>query len=186
MNVKRIILLFVKCACYFYIVFDHVHLQKYLHVLSLNFILQLVLWKILDLHDDGQTYLRPVVQCHTLVELLWLLEASLDVMLNINPVLHFVPPFFILHYAKFSLERTYNISYILNQQIAKVTDAFYLILMKYQSHNKRIYSVFQNVKDSSLYSSNVRKLKQSDLERYMGETHIFLAGQFSYERIAKL
>lgn len=166
--------------------FYHVHLQKYQHVLSLNFILQLVLWKIFDLHDDGQTYLRPVVQCHTLVELLWLLEACLDVMLNINPVLHFVPPFFILHYAKFSLERTYNISYILNQQIAKVTDAFYLILMKYQSHNKRIYSVFQNVKDSSLYSSNVHKLKQSDLERYMGETHIFLAGQFSYERIAKL
>lgn len=102
------------------------------------------------LHDDSRHYLRPVVQCHTLVELVWLLEASLDVMLNINPVLHFVPPLFVLHYAKFSLERTYNILYILNQHIASVTDFFFLILKKYHSQNRHIYSVFQKVTDSSL------------------------------------
>lgn len=103
------------------------------------------------LHDDSRHYLRPVIQCHTLVELVWLLEASLDVMLDIYPVLHFVPPLFVLHYAKFSLERTYNILYILNQHIASVTEFFFLILMKYHSQNRHIYSVFEKVTYSSLY-----------------------------------
>lgn len=100
--------------------------KKYLPVLDLKFHFTIgSLKNVMCLHDDSWHYLRPVIQCHTLVELVWLLEASLDVMLDIYPVLHFVPSLFILHYAKFSLERTYNILYILNQHIASVPEFFF-------------------------------------------------------------
>lgn len=140
------------------------------------------------LHDDSRQYLRPVVQCHTLVELVWLLEASLDVMLNINPVLHFVPPLFVLHYAKFSLERTYNILYILNQHIASVRE-FFVFNFDEISFSEQAYLLCfpKSYTLFTLYSSYVHKLKQCVLEHFLRDpSHIFLAGQCSYERIAKL
>lgn len=143
---------------------------------------------VLCLHDDSRHYLRPMVQCHTLVELVWLLEASLDVMLNINPVLHFVPPLFVLHYAKFSLERTYNILYILNQHIASVPEFFFFNFDEISFSEQAYLLCFpKSYRFFTLYSSNVHKFKQCVLEHFLRDpSHIFLAGQCSYERIAKL
>lgn len=126
------------------------------------------------LHDDSRQYLRPVVQCHTLVKLVWLLEASLDVMLNINPVLHFVPPLFVLHYPKFSLERTYNILYILNQHIASVPEFFFFNFDEISFSEQAYLLCFpKSYRLFTLYSSNVHKLKQCVLEHILREPYFF-------------
>lgn len=144
---------------------------KYLHVLGLH---NQYFGNVLVLHGDSRQYLRPVVQCHTLVELVWLLEASLDVMLDIYPVLHFVPPLFILHYAKFSLERTYNILYILNQHIVSVRE-FFVFNFDEISFSEQAYLLCfpKSYILFTLYSSNVHKLKQCVLEQILREPYFF-------------